>query len=76
LHPSGVRYLCDELKNISRNNLVVIATYSIYMIDKKNLNRHIKIDKDLSETKIKQISKYNPYEEEIIYESLGTSLTY
>ncbi|WP_321307458.1 AAA family ATPase [Marinifilum fragile] len=74
LHPSGVRYLKDELLNISKNNIVFISTHSIYMVDKLNINRHFKVDKDKSITRIKQIDKNNPYEEELIYEALGTSV--
>ena len=74
LHPSGVRYLRDELLKISKNNIVLIATHSIYMVDKKDLNRHYKVEKEKSLTNIFKISENNPYMEEVIYESLGTSI--
>jgi len=74
LHPSGIRYLRDELLNISENNIVLISSHSIYMVDKMNINRHFKVDKIQSKTTIKQIDKNNPYEEEVIYEALGTSV--
>ncbi|MCK4798778.1 MAG: AAA family ATPase [Spirochaetes bacterium] len=74
LHPSGVRYLRDELLNIAKNNIVLIATHSIYMVDKKDLNRHYKVEKEKSLTNIFKISENNPYMEEVIYESLGTSI--
>lgn len=74
LHPSGIKYLRDELLNISKNNNLIIATHSIYMIDKINLNRHFSISKEKSVTNISQIQANNPYEEEVIYESLGTSI--
>ena len=74
LHPSGVRYLRDELLNIAQNNTVLVATHSVYMVDKKNLNRHYKVEKEKSLTNIFQIPANNPYMEEVIYESLGTSI--
>ena len=74
LHPSGVKYLRDELLKISENNLIIIATHSIYMVDKLNLNRHFQVTKDKSVTDISQIKPDNPYQEEVIYEALGTSI--
>ena len=74
LHPSGVRYLRDELFNIAKNNIVLLATHSIYMIDKKNLDRHISVEREHSVTKITPIDKNNPYKEEVLYEALGTSI--
>jgi predicted ATP-dependent endonuclease of OLD family len=74
LHPSGIRYLRDELLKISENNNLIIATHSTYMIDKLNLNRHFSITKNKSLTEVKQIEENNPYEEEVLYESLGTSI--
>lgn len=74
LHPSGIKYLKDELLKISKNNSLVISTHSTYMIDKLNLHRHFSVRKDKSLTILNQIEDNNPYEEEVIYESLGTSL--
>lgn len=74
LHPSGTKYLRDELLKISEHNDVVVSTHSIYMVDKLNLERHFKVEKNESQTNIKQIKKDNPYEEEVIYEALGTSV--
>jgi predicted ATP-dependent endonuclease of OLD family len=74
LHPSGIKYLRDELFNISKNNIVFISTHSVYMIDKKNLSRHYKVSKEKSLTEIMQIPEDNPYMDEVIYEALGTSI--
>lgn len=74
LHPSGIRYLRDELLKISESNTIFIATHSIYMVDRKNLSRHYKVEKSLSSTSVVPIPKDNPYMEEVIYESLGTSV--
>ncbi|MBW1294968.1 AAA family ATPase [Aquimarina litoralis] len=74
LHPSGVKYLREELLKIALSNIVFVASHSIYMVDKLNLDRHFKVSKEMSLTSIKQIKKDNPYEEEVIYEALGTSV--
>lgn len=79
LHPSGVRYLREEILNISQNNLVLVSTHSIYMIDRKNLDRHIRVEKKGAAltgavTDIYPIDPENPYQEELIYEALGTSI--
>ena len=74
LHPSGVKYLREELLKISKSNIVFVASHSIYMVDKLNLDRHFKVTKEKSITSLKQIEKDNPYEEEVIYEALGTSV--
>ncbi len=74
MHPSGVRYLRDEILRIAENNTVLLATHSIYMIDKKNIDRHISVERKHSLTKIAPIDKNNPYKEEVLYEALGTSI--
>lgn len=74
LHPSGIKYLRDELLKISENNTLIMATHSTYMIDKINLDRHFSVTKEKSLTYISKIEENNPYEEEVIYESLGTSI--
>lgn len=74
LHPSGIKYLRDELFEIAKNNIVLIATHSTYMIDKINLDRHYSVIKNKSITEVTKIEKNNPYQEEVIYEALGTSV--
>ncbi|MCG3677918.1 AAA family ATPase [Aliarcobacter butzleri] len=74
LHPSGIKYLRDELLEISNNNTLFISTHSVHMVDRLNLSRHYKITKEKSITNLYQIQENNPYEEEVIYESLGTSI--
>lgn len=74
LHPSGEKYLRDELLNISRKNLVILATHSIFMVDKGNLDRHYSVEKEGVETGVHQIERDNPFREEVLYESLGTSI--
>ncbi len=74
LHPSGQRYLRDELLEISKNNIVVFATHSVYMVDTKNIDRHFSVKKQEGMTVALQIEKDNPYKEEVLYEALGTSV--
>ena len=73
LHPSGEKYLRDELLEIAKNNFVFFATHSIFMVDKKNLDRHFSIKKEKGITNLYVIEKDNPYKEEVLYEALGTS---
>lgn len=74
LHPSGQKYLRDELLKISKNNIVIYATHSIYMVDTKNLDRHVSVKKNGSLTQITQIDKNDPYREDVLYNALGTSV--
>ena len=74
LHPSSVRYLRNELLNISKNNIVLIASHSIYMVDKERLDRHYTVSKEEGYTSIQQVDPTNPLQEEVVYEALGTSI--
>lgn len=74
LHPTGEKYLRDELLKISKNNVVFFATHSIYMVDKVNLDRHFSVKKEKGVTNLYPIEKDNPYKEEVLYEALGTSI--
>lgn len=74
LHPSGQKYLRDELLNIANSNTMIYATHSIYMVDKLHLDRHLSVQKDKGRTSIHYIEKDDPYKEEVLYESLGTSV--
>jgi len=74
LHPSGEKYLRDELLEIAKNNFVFFATHSIFMVDKKNLDRHFSIKKEKGITNLHVVEKDNPYKEEVLYEALGTSV--
>jgi predicted ATP-dependent endonuclease of OLD family len=74
LHPSGARFLRDELLKIAKYNTVAYSTHSIFMIDKLCLDRHYKIFKENEATQIAKIDGSNPFKEELIYESLGASI--
>ncbi len=73
LHPSGARFLRDELIKISKNNYVVYSSHSIFMIDRKNISRHLIVEKNKEITNIKTADESNIIKEEVIYNALGFS---
>lgn len=74
LHPSGIQFLREELIKISKHNTVVIATHSIFMIDKDRIGRHLIVKKDKEETSILSDYTSDMLDEEVIYRALGYSL--
>lgn len=74
LHPSGARYLRDELIDISKNNYVVFSTHSIFMVDNKTIRRHLIVRKTNEITHVEQVTESNIQEEKVIYQSLGYSI--
>jgi predicted ATP-dependent endonuclease of OLD family len=79
LHPSGVRFMLQELIKISeRNNLVLYATHSIFLIDRKNYNRHIILEKNKEHTIIKPSNSGRIgyfMQEEVLYNTLDLDLS-
>ena len=73
LHPRGARYLRDELIKISQKNYVVYSTHSIFMIDRKEISRHIIVSKKKEKTQIEVAKDSNIVKEEVIYNALGFS---
>lgn len=74
LHPTGARYLMDELIDISRNNYVVFSTHSIFMVDSKIIKRHLIVRKKNEITEAQEVSQSNIQDEEVIYRALGYSI--
>jgi len=74
LHPTGSRYLRDELIRISKSNYVVYSTHSIFMIDPGEIGRHYLVKKDEEITTIESAIESNIAEEEVIYNALGHSI--
>lgn len=74
LHPSGSKYLRDELIEIAKKNSVVFSTHSIFMIDKENVPRHIIVKKDGEKTSIRSADKSNFVDEEVLYNALNFSV--
>ncbi len=74
LHPSGARYLRDELIKISKDNIVVFSTHSIFMIDKENIARHLIIEKKNETTKTHVADEGNIVSEEVIFGALNYNI--
>ena len=76
LHPSGAKYLRDELIKIAKKNYVVYSTHSIFMIDQNDIGRHyiVKKKKETESTNIKQAEESNIFHEEVLYNALGCSV--
>lgn len=74
LHPSGVRFMRDELLKLSENNYVIFATHSIFMIDRKEIGRHIIVRKTDEKSTITTARKNNITQEAVLYEAMGTSM--
>src|SRR5690606_33256399 len=55
LHPSGIKYLREQLIRMGKENILFVATHSIYMVDKLSLARHFKVQKEKAITTINQI---------------------
>lgn len=73
LHPSGARYLRDELITISKQNHVVFSTHSIFMIDPNTIERHYIVKKKNEVTTLKVAEESNLAEEEVLFNALGYS---
>lgn len=74
LHPSGVRYLSNELIRISKKNYVACSTHSIFMIDSGDISRHFIVKKKDEITKIEPVKESNIADEEVLYLALGHSM--
>lgn len=74
LHPSGARYLKDELIKISEKNQVVYSTHSIFMVDKEKIDRHLLVNKQNEVTVATGVNQSNFSDEEVIYNALGYSI--
>lgn len=74
LHPSGARYLRDELIKISNENYVVYSTHSIFMIDSGSIGRHYIVRKENEITTINEAMDSNIKEEEVLYNALDFSV--
>ena len=74
LHPSGARYLRDELIKIAETNYVIFSTHSIFMIDRENLQRHLIVEKKREITTVREVDESNIVDEEVIYNAVGYSI--
>ncbi|HUO59002.1 MAG TPA: hypothetical protein VMV05_12570, partial [bacterium] len=62
------------LINISKENNVVLSTHSIFMIDKKNIERHLIVEKVKESSEIKRANSSNYFEEEVLFQALNCSV--
>jgi len=74
LHPTGARYLRDELIKISKTNYVVYSTHSIFMIDSSDIARHYIVKKKDEKTSVEQAGASNIADEEVLFNALGHSI--
>lgn len=74
LHPSGIRYLKEELIKISKNNLIAISTHSIFMIDSEDISRHLIVSKEREQTSVTVPNIDNIVDEEVIFTAVGHSV--
>jgi hypothetical protein len=74
LHPSGARFLRDELIRISDSNTVVYSTHSVFMIDREKIERHLIVTKEEEKTKLAVANDENMFSEEVILNALGSSV--
>lgn len=74
LHPSGAKYLMKQLKKIAKNNYVVYATHSIFMIDRENIQRHYIVSKKNEITLIEEATEETFCDDEVLYKALGASV--
>jgi predicted ATP-dependent endonuclease of OLD family len=69
LHPSGVRYMRDEILKIGKNNFVFVATHSHYMVDTTCPERHWIVTKNEIKTSLRQIDENTPVEDDAVLAS-------
>ncbi len=72
LHPSGIRYMCEELLKIGKNNYIFLATHSNFMIDVSTKERHFLVTKKRGITYAKQITLDSDlYDDEVLQTAFG-----
>ena len=75
MHPSGIRYMKNELLRIGENNYVFIATHSQFMIDKDNKERHYIVTKPNNNTCVnKWNSNRDLSDDEILRQAFGINV--
>ncbi|MEL0456131.1 AAA family ATPase [Flavobacteriaceae bacterium SZ-1-7] len=75
LHPSGIRYMRDEIIKIGKNNHVFVSTHSHYMVDTNCPERHWIVKKEKAETSINQIGESTPIEDDdVLLSAFGLNL--
>lgn len=75
LHPSGIKYMRDEILKIGKNNTILVSTHSQYMIDTDCPERHFIVTKNKSETEIAQLSdSSNVFDDNVLAAAFGLNI--
>lgn len=75
LHPSGVRYMRDEILKIGKNNIVFVATHSQYMVDTDCMERHYIISKEKTKTRLSKVDENTHFEDDtVLMSAFGLNL--
>ncbi|MBR2068523.1 MAG: AAA family ATPase [Candidatus Gastranaerophilales bacterium] len=75
MHPSGIKYMREELLRIGRNNYVFIATHSEFMVDSKNKERHYIVTKRNNNTFVKNWNENDDTpSDEVLRQAFGLNL--
>lgn len=74
LNPGGARSLMHELIEVGQTNTVVYSTHSIFMIDKRQVDRHIIIERKSEVTTAKRAEQSKIQDDQVLYAALGYSL--
>lgn len=69
LHPSGIQYMREEILKIARNNTVIVATHSQFMIDLECPERHFIVSKQKGVTSIKQVDDSTNFKDDSVLKS-------
>ena len=75
MHPSGIRFMRNELLRIGKNNYVFLATHSQFMIDNNNRERHYIVTKPENNTCVKVWnSTIDLADDEILRQAFGINV--
>lgn len=75
LHPSGIKYLRDELLKIGKKNDLIISTHSSFLVDTEVPERHWIVTKSKAETGIMNIDESTPLSDEnVLKAAFGLSI--
>lgn len=75
MHPSGIRYMRDELFKIGKNNYVFIATHSQYIVDAQHKERHYIVNKVENNTTVhKWMNEDSVPDDEILRQAFGLNV--
>lgn len=75
LHPSGIKYMRDEILKIGKKNYIILATHSHSMIDVNVPERHFIVTKEEMKTSLNQIDeKTSMNDDEVLASAFGISV--